>query len=48
MRTEAEIKKKYEELNERMLKMTPMDMFGIASTDGQRFILEWVLERKKK
>jgi len=45
LRTEAEILKKYEELNERMAKITPGDSFSIASTDGQRFILEWVLNR---
>ena len=44
MKTEKEIKLKYEELNERMMKSEPGDMFGITSTDAQRFILEWVLE----
>ncbi len=43
MRTAKEIKAKYDELNERMNKMEPGDMFGTASTDGQRYILEWVL-----
>jgi len=43
MKTQAEIEKKYEELNKRMSKLSPMDSFSIASTDGQRFILEWVL-----
>ena len=43
MKTQKEIEEKYEELNKRMSKMEPGDMFGVASTDGQRYILEWVL-----
>lgn len=43
MRTQKEIEKKYDELNERMAKIMPGDMFNVASTDGQRYILEWVL-----
>jgi len=38
-----EIEQKYEEINQRMSEMNGMDMFGTASTDGQRYILEWVL-----
>lgn len=43
MKTQKEIEEKYDELNQRMAKMSPGDMFGIASSDGQRYILEWVL-----
>lgn len=43
MKTEEEVQAKYEELNKRMSKMEIGDMFGTASTDGQRYILEWVL-----
>jgi len=43
MKTQKEIEEKYEELNERMRKQSPWNFFGIASTDGQRYILEWVL-----
>lgn len=45
MKTQKEIEEKYEELNQRMAKMSPGDFFNVASTDGQRFILEWVLGR---
>lgn len=44
MKTEKEIKAKKEELNKRMAEISPMDMFSVASTDAQRFILDWVLE----
>ena len=44
MKTEKEIRVKKEELDKRMAKLVPGDMFGLASTDGQRFILDWVLE----
>lgn len=44
LRTEEEIKKKLEELDKRMGSMVVSDYFGIASTDGQRFILQWVLK----
>lgn len=43
MKTEKEIKEKYDELNKRMEAVAPWDSFKIASTDGQRYILEWVL-----
>ena len=42
-KTQFEIQQKYEELNQRMSENTPGDMFGNASVDGQRYILEWVL-----
>ena len=43
LKSRFEIEQKYEELNQRMSKVSPMDMFGTASTDGKRYILEWVL-----
>jgi len=43
LRTEKEIRAKKAELDERMAKLTVGDMFGVASTDAQRFILDWVL-----
>lgn len=43
MKTEKEIQEKLEELDERMGKLSPGDMFGVASTDGQRYILQWIL-----
>lgn len=43
MKTQEEIEKKYEELNQQMAKLDPGQYFEIASTDGQRYILEWVL-----
>lgn len=44
MKTEKEVRAKKEELNKRMAGLSPSDMFYVASTDGQRFILDWVLE----
>ena len=44
MKTEKEIQEKLVELNKRMAKLLPSDMFGVASTDGQRFIIQWVLD----
>ena len=44
MKTEKEIRAKKEELDKRMANLTVDDMFGVASTDAQRFILDWVLE----
>ena len=46
MKTEKEIRAKKVELDKRMAKLTVGDMFGVASTDGQRFILDWVLENE--
>lgn len=43
MKTEDEIKEKYDELNKRMGAVAPWDSFNIATTDGQRYILEWVM-----
>ena len=43
LKTEVEILKKYEELNIKMTNLSPEQYFEIASNDGQRFILEWVL-----
>lgn len=44
IRSRKEIEEKYEELNERMVKNYGSgDFFNVASTDGQRYILEWVL-----
>lgn len=43
MKTRAEIEKKYESLNDQLAKISPGQIFEIASSDGQRFILEWVL-----
>lgn len=48
MKTRSEIEKKYEELNEQMSKLSPGQYFEIASTDGQRFILEWILGQHDK
>lgn len=44
MKTEKEIRAKKAELDKRMAELSVGDMFGVASTDGQRFILDWVLE----
>ena len=44
MKTEKEIRVKKAELDKRMAELSVGDMFGVASTDGQRFILDWVLE----
>ncbi len=44
IRSRKEIEEKYEELNERMREISAKgDIFNVASTDGQRYILEWVL-----
>ena len=43
LKTEVEILKKYEEINEQMRRLSPGQYFEIASNDGQRYILEWVL-----
>jgi len=43
MKSQKEIEKKYEELNERMRNLKASQSFDVASTDGQRYILEWVL-----
>lgn len=44
IRSRKEIEEKYEELNERMREISGKgDFFNVASTDGQRYILEWVL-----
>ncbi len=43
LKTEEEILKKYEEINQQMSRLSPGQYFEIASNDGQRFILEWVL-----
>jgi len=48
MKTRAEIEKKFEELNKQMAKLSPGQLFEVASTDGQRFILEWVLGQHEK
>jgi len=48
MKSRAEIEKKFEELNEQMAKLSPGQLFEVASTDGQRFILEWVLGQHEK
>ena len=46
IRSRKEIEEKYEELNQRMQENSGSgDFFNIASTDGQRFILEWVLKQ---
>ena len=44
MRTEEEIIAKKAELDERMRNVSMSDAFTVASTDAQRFILDWVLE----
>jgi hypothetical protein len=43
MRSQEEIEKKYEELNKQMSSLDPGQFFEIASTDGQRYIIEWIL-----
>lgn len=48
MKSRAEIEKKFEELNKQMAKLSPGQVFEIASTDGQRFILEWILGQHEK
>jgi hypothetical protein len=48
MKTRVEIEKKFEELNKQMAKLSPGQLFEVASTDGQRFILEWVLGQHEK
>ena len=42
-KTRPEIEKRYEELNEQMSNLSPGQYYEIASTDGQRYILEWVM-----
>jgi len=44
MKTEKEVRAKKDELDKRMAELKIADMFGITSTDAQRFILDWVLE----
>ena len=44
MKTLKEIEKKYQELNDRMAKIPMWDFWNRASTDGQRYILEWVMD----
>jgi hypothetical protein len=43
MKSRAEIEKKFEEINKQMAELSIEQVFEIASTDGQRFIIEWVL-----
>ncbi len=43
LKSKFEIEQKHEELSQRMSEKSPRDMFGNASVDGQRYILEWVL-----
>jgi hypothetical protein len=43
MKSRAEIEKKFEELNKQMSRLSPGQYFEVASTDGQRYILEWIL-----
>ena len=43
LKTAIEIKKKYDELNLQLSQLSPSQYFEIASNDGQRFILEWVM-----
>ncbi len=43
MKTKEEIEAKYEELNKRMESVVPWDSFNVASIDGQRYIIEWIL-----
>ena len=45
MKTQKQIEEKMLELNKRMSELGVMDVFGVASTDGQRYILEWVLDQ---
>ena len=43
MKTRADIEKKFEEVNDTMSRLSPGQYFEVASTDGQRYILEWIL-----
>jgi len=46
IRSRKEIEERYEELNERMREISGKgDIFNVASTDGQRYILEWVMKQ---
>lgn len=48
MKTRAEIEKKFEEVNDTMARLSPGQYFEVASTDGQRYILEWILGQHEK
>ena len=45
MKTQKEIEKKLKELDELMAKLTPSDIWNVASIDSQRYILQWILDR---
>ena len=48
MKTRAEIEKKFEEVNDMMARLSPGQYFEVASADGQRYILEWILGQHEK
>ena len=48
MKTRPEIEKKFEEINDTMARLSPGQYFEVASTDGQRYILEWILGQHEK
>jgi hypothetical protein len=43
MKTREEILQKIKELDSRMDNLTPDYKYAIATTQGQKYILEWVL-----
>jgi len=45
MKTEKEIAARLHELDERMMKVHPMNPVNTISIDAQRYALQWVLGR---
>jgi len=43
MRTEDEIKEKIKELEQRLETLDPDYVHAVATTEGQKYILDWVL-----
>ena len=43
MRTEDEIQEKIKELEQRLKTLDPDYVHAVATTEGQKYILDWVL-----
>jgi len=43
MKTEKQVKKRLDELDQRMMKVHPFNPVNTISIDAQRFALQWVL-----
>ena len=45
MKTEEEIQEKIKELDQRLETLDPDYKHAVATTEGQKYILNWVLEK---